>query len=45
MSSDDSKKDLATETRYRDLGGSLQMVFYLCVALAFIMSSLTGITH
>ena len=38
MSSDDSKKDLATETLYRDLGRPLRVVFYICVALAVLLA-------
>ena len=38
MSSDESKKDLATETRYRDLGGFLKVVFYVFVALALFLA-------
>jgi TRAP transporter 4TM/12TM fusion protein len=37
MSSSGSK-ELVAETRYRDLGTPLQMVFYMCVALAVLLA-------
>jgi TRAP transporter 4TM/12TM fusion protein len=38
MSSDDTKKDLATESRYRDLPGFLKVVFYVFVVLSLFVA-------